>query len=64
MTVLDLLKAADCGLTREQLLAKARGYGVEHPLQELKELIEKGIARKDKCPEPCRFKATPAAWST
>lgn len=57
-TVLDLLKKAECGLTREQLLKKAQENEIQQPLVELKELVEKGSARIDEYPPPIRFKAT------
>lgn len=60
--VLDVLKSACCGLTREQLLEKARIEGIQSPISDLAVLINQGYARIDKEPAPPRYKATNKAW--
>jgi hypothetical protein len=62
VSVLDLLKESDCGLTQSQLDEKAKKEGIKNSYKEVGTLIVQGKVRFDENPSPGRFKATPLAW--
>jgi len=62
LTVLDLLKQSECGLTKKELRKKARVERIAKPIQKADKYVAQGKARFDKNPPPGRYKAMPSAW--
>lgn len=62
--LLHILKQSSTGLTREELLHKAKIEKIINPLEVLKALKNKGLVSIDKHPKPARFKLTPKAFAS
>jgi hypothetical protein len=62
VTVLDLLKSSDTGLTIQELGAMCLLFGITSLVPELHAYEKDGRVRKDEHPQPTRWKAMPSAW--